>query len=390
MKKLTLRYRRWLIRRSRYGQRTKQRGSGRSRSRNSRIVTAWYGDRVERVLCVREPRIPPSEICLVSNPLETLSFLDGWRERHAIKSNVVNPKRYNWVRQAKRKGQLSRIKGYVDYSKINYISTAMALIIAAEYDRARRLIESVPPTINLDEWNSRVFSKLYELGFFEIVGLSEGVDSLYHDDGDIRTMRIVSGRNAADLQSASENLIELSRYIDEDGPIGEEVLKALNSALSEAMVNVSRHAYPEDHNFAYKHVGAWWMTAAADRGNRSLTVVMYDQGASIPVTLPKKSKWRAARDFVLRNMSTHKSFEYQDDATYIEGAMRLGETQTGEPGRGEGLPQMMELIDVCRSGALTIWSRGGVCRYTQNGGTVGGNYEHSVGGTLIEWIIRLP
>jgi anti-sigma regulatory factor (Ser/Thr protein kinase) len=284
----------------------------------------------------------------------------------------------------------SRIKGYVDYSVIEYISTAAALVIAAEYDRAGRLMDAVPPTINLDEWSESVFSKLYELGFFEIVRLSENVADLYRDIGNVRTMRIVSGVNAADLQRTSENLIGLSKFIDEDGPLGDDIVFALNSALSEAMVNVSRHAYPEDQEFAYRHVGSWWVTATADRGNRRLTVVMYDQGASIPVTLPKKGWRQTVQDFVMRNMTSHKEFAYQDDGTYIEGAMRRGQTQTGEPGRGEGLPQMMELIDICGSGSLTIWSRGGECRYKPGTGMTRRSYPCSIGGTLIEWVIELP
>jgi hypothetical protein len=381
MNKLTVRYKRWLVRRSRNG--------AKRRSLNRHIVTAWFGDRVEEVLCVREPRRPPAVICLEKNLIETLSFLDDWRNRHAIRSSVADPKRYQWSIKPKRKGKLRRINGYVDYSNIEFISTAAALVIAAEYDRAGRLMESVPPTINLKHWSDSVFAKLYELGFFEIVRLSENVDRLYQDAGEVRTMRIVSGTNAADLQRTSEDLIQLSKFIDEGGPLSEDTIFALNSALSEAMVNVARHAYPRDYEFSYKHVDSWWVTASAHRGNKRLTVVMYDQGASIPVTFPKKDWTRAVQDFVVRNLTLHKEFEYQDDSTFIKGAMRRGQTQTGEPGRGEGLPQMMELIDVCGAGSLTIWSRGGVCRYVMGREIESYSYPCSVGGTLIEWVIDL-
>lgn len=390
MKKLTGRYKRWLVRRARIGSRTQRRTRTKTISNQRHVVTAWFGDRVEEVLCVREPRRPPSVICLHENAVETLSFFDEWRSKHAIKSTVANPQRYEWVGKPTRNGRLGRIKGYVDYSVIKSISTASALIIAAEYDRAAKLIGSVPPTINLDDWSEQVFSKLYELGFFEIVGLSQDVGQLYQDSGNVRTMRIVSGTNAADLQRTSEDLIALSKFIDEGGPLSEDIVSALNSALSEAMVNVSRHAYPQDYGFSYQHVGSWWVTASAHRGNRRLTVVMYDQGASIPVTLPKKRWTRAVQDFVMRNLTLHKEFEYQDDAAYIEGAMRRGETQTAEPGRGEGLPQMMELIDICGAGSLTIWSRGGVCRYVPGRGIERTSHRSSVGGTLIEWVIDLP
>ncbi len=389
MKKLTVRYKRWLVRRAHSGLLLKSKRRGRRSSVYSRIVTAWFGDRIEKVLCNREPRRPPETICLQENPSETLTFFDEWRGRHAISGSETDPQRYRWVAKPKKNGKLGRIGGYVDYSAIKFISTASALTIAAEYDRARRLIGDVPPTINLDDWSEQVFSKLFELGFFEIVGLSQSVGQLYQDSGDVRTMKIVSGRNAADLQRTSENLIELSKFIDASGPLDDDIVSALNSALSEAMVNVARHAYPEDYDFAYKHVDSWWMTASAHRGHRLLTVVMYDQGASIPVTFPKKKWTRAVQDFVIRNLTLQKEFEYQDDAAYIEGAMRRGETQTGEPGRGEGLPQMMDLVDICGAGSLTIWSRGGAGRYTHGKGIQSSSHRRSVGGTLIEWVIDL-
>ena len=50
----------------------------------------------------------------------------------------------------------------------------------------------------------------------------------------------------------------------------------------------------------------------------------------------------SVQQYILQNLLVEKQFEYQDDATYIEGAMRHGRTQTQERGRGEGLPQMKE------------------------------------------------
>lgn len=390
MKKLTERYKKWLVRRARGESWRRKRKQTRHNVKYKRVVTAWFGDRTEDVLCVREPRTPPPIICLQKNPQATLSFFDEWRSKMAIKSSTSTLHRYGWVETPRRNGRIKKINGYMDYSSIEFISTASALIIAAEYDRAARIIGDVPPTIDLDHWSEQVFSKLYELGFFEIVGLSQRVGELYQDSGDVRTMKIVSGTNAADLQRTSEQLIDLSKFIDVEGPLNEDVVSALNSALSEAMVNVSRHAYPGDYPFKYRHVESWWVTASAHRLDGRLTIVMYDQGASIPITLPKKKWTQAIRDFVLRNLTPHKEFEYQDDAAYIQGAMRRGETHTGEPGRGEGLPQMMELIDICGSGSLTIWSRGGFCRYQPGKRLVRDSYPWSVGGTLIEWVIDLP
>lgn len=389
MKKLTDTYKRWLLHRAR-----KEAGVMRKRKYKyksvNHFVTAWFGDDVEEVLCVGSPTKPPEIICFHNNIDDTLSFLHKWRVKHAIKTDGPNPERYHWVSNIDRKGKRKKIRSYSDYSIIKEISTAAALVIAAEYDRTRRLIGSVPPTINLGQWRENVFGKFYELGFFEIVGLSENVRELYHDNGDIRTMRIISGRNTNELQHTSECLIELSKYIGTEGAMSEDIELALNSALSEAMANVSKHAYPDYHAFQYQHISSWWVTASADRSTRKLTVVMYDQGASIPVTWPRKTWIAHIQDFISNNRLAHKEFEYQDDATYVKGAMLRGNTQTDELGRGEGLPQMKELVDICGAGSLTIWSRGGVWRYKPNEPLVTASHRCSVGGTLIEWVIELP
>ncbi|MAS41711.1 MAG: hypothetical protein CML46_17745 [Rhodobacteraceae bacterium] len=99
---------------------------------------------------------------------------------------------------------------------------------------------------------------------------------------------------------------------------------------------------------------------------------------------------RTLVDMLRRPLSSQPEFEFQDDAIYIEGAMARGETQTGEPGRGEGLPQMMELVDICGSGSLTIYSRGGMARYRCGQDIEIRSFPHSVGGTLIEWEMEFP
>lgn len=390
MKKLSKGYKKWLLYRSQRQFRQRRRYS-RYRQRPSRhIVRAWSGEAIQRVISTRPPYKPPPIICFRENTVATLAFFDRWREDFAIRRHRDNVQRYKWLSPPNRSGRLPRIRGYIDFSEISNIATAPALVMAAEYDRAAQLIGSTPPTINLDEWNRDVLSKLFQLGFFDILGITDNVRELYHDDGAVRTMRIVRGTNTSDLQRTSERLISLSNFLDADGPMTEEVVLALNSALSEAMANVARHAYPPEFDFRFTHVNAWWVTASADRTNRRLTVVVYDQGASIPVTIPQKPWMHSVQQYILQNLLVEKQFEYQDDATYIEGAMRHGRTQTQERGRGEGLPQMKELVDICGGGSLTIWSRGGVCQYTPDAELAKATYEFSVGGTLIEWVMDLP
>lgn len=158
-------------------------------------------------------------------------------------------------------------------------------------------------------------------------------------------------------------------------------------------MNVKMHAYTGDHRFQFRHVGRWWLTGSADRANRVLNVVIYDQGATIPLTYDKLPKHREVLEFIkggLASIAGGRS-PYASDAVHIEAAMKYGNSQTDRPNRGKGLPQMQDAIDAAGNGRLFVASRGGQYLYGDGKG-VGrkATYRHSIGGTLIEWTIQLP
>ncbi|WP_420337813.1 ATP-binding protein [Roseibium sp.] len=298
-----------------------------------------------------------------------------------------------WISLDEKDNNLPKIRTYYDFSNITSIDTSAALILTAEYDRLSKLIKKVPVTINLEDWSEQVFQKLYELGFFEVLQLTSDVKERYRDNGHTRTMKILSGSDAGEIQIASEKLMELCHFIDPGVELDDDQRIAINTAVSEGMINVARHAYKTtpDYDFEYEHVKSWWLTATADRLNRRLTIALFDQGASIPVTLPKQPQWKALLDRVFPTVAANEDgHKYRNDGRYIQTALKLRETSTEEPGRGLGLPQMKELIDTFNLGSLTIWSRGGQCTYNGYGKSSVDSHIYSVGGTLIEWIIELP
>lgn len=387
MKKLTKSYKNWLLHRARFEGKKPTRI--RQREKRSHIVRAWYGEDIEEVVSENLPEIPPLEICLSANADETLKFISDWRNRFKSLLPSESTKTFNWFKNGKSSGKKRRIAGYTDFSQITRFSTAPALVITAEYDRLRTLMDDVPPTINLDEWKDSVFRRLYEMGFFEILGLTENVSERYFTSGDVRTMKIISGTNSAQLAEASQSILELCDFLGEVRQIQDDVEIALNNALSEAMINVSKHAYPHDHDFKFRHVGKWWVTASVDRGSRELTVVIYDQGASIPVTFAQKNWSQTVRDFFASVLTLKPSFDFENDATYIEGAMKPRSSQTGQAFRGLGLPEMKDLVDICGRGSLRIFSRGGECYYEAGRQLQRRSRDHSIGGTLIEWTLHL-
>lgn len=387
MKKLTKSYKKWQLQRARFEAKKPLRM--RKREKRSHVVRAWYGEDFEEVVSENRPNIPPLEICLAANPDETLKFISDWRSKFKSLLPSASKTTFNWFKNPKSPGGKRRISGYTDFSQISRLSTAPALVMTAEYDRLRTLMDDVPPTINLDDWQDQVFGRFYEMGFFEVLGLTESVSDRYFTSGNVRTMKIISGTNSAELAEASQSILGLCDFLGEALQIQEDVEIALNNALSEAMINVSKHAYPSEHEFKLRHVGKWWVTASVDRGSRELTVVIYDQGASIPVTFAQKNWSQTARDFLASILTSKPSFEFENDGTYIEGAMKPRSSQTGKPFRGLGLPEMRDLVDICGRGSLRIFSRGGECYYEAGRQLQRRSRDHSIGGTLIEWTLHL-
>jgi hypothetical protein len=280
---------------------------------------------------------------------------------------------------------------YIDFTPIRYISTAAALVLAAEYDRARIIIGRPSPLIDLHEWDKEVFERLLQLGFFQAVGMGK-IENGEHAtiNEDVMTLRFVSGSDASETEQADQMLLELARFIDPASELDEAIAVPLNSALSEAMVNVRMHAYPKDVRFRFRHVGRWWLAGTADRKKRFLSIAIYDQGASIPVTYPRQQWSSAVKAYVGEMLSFGARSLYANDPVHIAAAMQYGNSNTDRPNRGKGLPQMLEAIDQAGDGQLLVISRGG--RYLYRNGKVAErkHYRRSIGGTLIEWTIQLP
>lgn len=353
------------------------------------IVNAWTDEGIEKILCRNAPYLPPKVICFDRNADQSMLFMDNLRT--LLRSDQdLKFEGLNWLKPARKKRGLKRLERYFDFSKVEFMSTAATLVFVAEYDRISSLVCKPPPIIDLDKWDKSLFSKLFEIGFFEVLGLTEKVENRYVTSGNIQSMRIIRGNNASQLNEASNSIINLCRFLKTDEVLSEELLLALNNSISEAMINVARHAYPNGYEFKFKHVSKWWVTASIDRTTRILTIVIYDQGASIPVTFPWK-EWRdIVKYYVDKILVQDKKFDFENDGAYISGAMLPQKSQTNQINRGLGLPEMKDLIDICGEGSLSIFSRGGEYRYEFDKSARHISRPYSVGGTLIEWKLRLP
>ncbi|WP_323033677.1 ATP-binding protein [Paracoccus sp. (in: a-proteobacteria)] len=351
-------------------------------------VTLWDGHNVEQAISIRRPVIVPSPLSIHENQAETLKFLKDLREGFAKSRQKGNNSFVD------RRSATPVIKRYADFSQLSEISTAAALIVTAEYERVGRILSRVPPTVNLDLWNADVFTKLYDLGFFEVIGLAEDVRPKIYETNNQKSMRIISMTRGDRLAEVDESLTNLGSFLCADEAVFSKYVVEILTSISEALANVGHHAYPNDHHFEIEHIGKSWITASADRSNGMLTVAVYDQGVSIPVTyanLELMDKPRAfLRDLKEKVSSDGEANPYLHDGALISVAARFGRSQTAHDHRGRGLPQMRQLIDRIGNGEMMIYSRGGWCQ-CQDGDRVDyGNLPFSVGGTLIEWKIQVP
>ncbi|MGY5811981.1 hypothetical protein ACXHXG_30310 [Rhizobium sp. LEGMi198b] len=345
----------------------------------------WQGGDPEDAISMTRPERPPQKLCFKDNMNESLKFFDRIRDStqrtHKAKNKLVD--------RSKGPGKLPRLVGYLDFSYPTYISTAAAVVLAAEFERLAAVDGEVPPTVNLHLWNEQVFRKLAQLGFFEIVGFIANRDDVIIEEGDTRTMRIVSTKNADDLAKVDVALQQLGTFLNPVQRIPDDIIIPFLTALSEAMSNVTNHAYPEDFIPPYPHINSLWVAATADRSKNTLTVVLYDQGVTIPYTYPRIDRLERVLKYLRRTLRREPKFEYENDGIYIRAAMKYGGSRTDQRHRGKGLPQMIQVIEQAGVGAMTVYSRGGWCKRDSNGRFSSGAVPFSFGGTLIEWTVEL-
>ncbi|MFT4129982.1 hypothetical protein [Labrys sp. (in: a-proteobacteria)] len=159
----------------------------------------------------------------------------------------------------------------------------------------------------------------------------------------------------------------------------------MSSALSDAVENVLGHAYPDHWPGGWRRVSRWWMLGAADPVKRQVTLAIYDQGITIPASLPKI--WGAMD--VARVFARDYKVQFSPDATTYDGqtidaAMKIGATSTQLAHRGLGLNKIREAMLKCVEGQLRIISRCGECVYSADGKVAIKNHTVPLFGTFVE------
>ncbi len=364
----------------------------RSKPKYYKRVELWQGGDPEFGICLNRPLVPPSILSFDNNPEETIGFFQ--KIRRGFDTSMESRK--SFIKRCDKIGPV--ITGYSDFSLIENISTAASVVLAADYQRLMMLFGEVPPTVELSKWSDPVFNKLYQLGFFEILGHTPDVSDRLTEDGNTLTMRIVSAENAHPthfgiIDSSIQELVKFllgAGEIQISNELDSQIVDLLTS-ISEALTNVTQHAYPKEFKKTHECIERYWVSASADRGNRLLTIVVYDQGATVPGTYPRLSLGRNPVRFLRRALRRDiDEFDYANDHTYIRAAMRYGRSQTDEPFRGKGFPQMLEQLQKIGNGRMRVYSRAGCCIAPTKKKMKSLSFNNSLGGTLVEWKVEIP
>jgi anti-sigma regulatory factor (Ser/Thr protein kinase) len=328
----------------------------------------------------------PTVMCFEENPAETLSTIVS------LRANLGRPSRgtrSQTVRSKRRNGQPRWLGRYRDFTFLKKITPAAALVLAAEYARWSELAGTSLWIADVESWNTDIIDTLWRIGFFNIIGFSSLPEQKL--DPETVVLQMKSG-NTADGQAVTDLLDELRNLLPElEG--SKAVLVHLYGAMIDAVENVVGHAYPADIQTEYPHIGRWWMTGALDRKAKRTMAVVYDQGISIPVSLPRWSRYNAVVSR-MRQIASAIGVELKDagsesDGWAIESAVEESATSTGEVHRGKGLARMKDFVDECEDGYLRIISRRGQVVFRPRQKPLVSSNETSIGGTLIEWNVLL-
>lgn len=269
----------------------------------------------------------------------------------------------------------------VCFDYLKSISTSAALVLTAElskWDDAIR--QNLTP--NVKNWDNDILRRFKELGFF----------SLFKNSPDeLRNVKITEGANINLVKYIKGKCgdAKKTRVLKDEIKmiVGDDIRKwtFLHSGLTEAITNVSHHAYPEQYDFVENDKN-WYMSGGFDRRTKELKVVFYDQGIGIPKSLPTSTVREMVFEFI-SNLNIDAA-ERRKDATLIKAAVQSSRTSTGKPDRGKGLQDLLEFIRQRQNGYLSILSLRGLYKFTVRHSVETSKSEHFVSpipGTLIIW-----
>jgi hypothetical protein len=334
----------------------------------------------------------PANFCLMENYDAVASFLEELRHSLTITGQKLNALRLEGGMRRRMSWNRTIVESYIDFATLKRISPVSALVLASEYDRAINVfsINDWLRAINVDSWDPEVFQTLNDVGFLSLLGVEKAADLAVRNG--IVTVPFLSGTkvNGASIDKLIRAMASLA---DSSGVHDSDTLlqrSRVYDGLGEAIQNVEDHAYPTGAFGDYPVVKKWWMTGAVEPSKKRFTIAIYDQGISIPVSLPRWTRFAEFRSEFARVVgSEYDPVAPEYDGETIAQAVQLGRSSTGESWHGKGLPVIRKIVDNCPGGRVRILSRNGEYSYSTGQKPTYMSHSSPIAGTLVEWELLL-
>jgi hypothetical protein len=342
---------------------SKQKAEDRRRAESGGLQKHVKGEIVRSPLTSREQRRVGHELIKLPQTLDLVSHF------------VVTAEA---IRSIRRLALKEKRPVMLDFSDVTTLRPSALLLLLAEIHRSRLMHGSSRMTGSYPK-DPKIERMLDATGFFKLLGVKSRIKQKpqrypmehvgYHSEkhevkGTVRKFR----------ESLLGTKIVMSAA----------VRSRLYRAITEAMLNVSHHAYPVSKTKMHPERGRWWLTGSVNRKAGILTIMFCDLGVGIPDTLPKIYTMELIRS-VLSLLPGIKP----DDAQMIRAGMTIGRTATGVEGRGRGLNDLRRFVEDVGVGELHIFSRKGHYLYDPVNGDKIVNYGIGMGGTLIMWSVPI-
>ncbi|WP_066827630.1 hypothetical protein [Sphingomonas mali] len=284
------------------------------------------------------------------------------------------PQAAGFLHQIRRHSRQQNVGIRLDLSRVTAMWSPTALRIRAEIDRALACRANPKPFLCIRPVDHKMDEVFAQIGIYEAIGLKCDISSKRDD---VMHWRLATGVLSEGVKGGSL----LEQY---EGRLAEGLKRGLYGGIIEAMTNTVQHAYEGRDGEALRHnIGKRWWLLSQER-NDILTVAICDLGIGISESLPRSGTFsvEAVTD-MLKGLGIART-----DANAIRAAIELGRTRTNIKGRGRGLHDIVEAVNLSEAGRVMIGSNRGMFTTTE-GKSYARNFGDSVPGTIIWWTVGI-
>jgi hypothetical protein len=269
----------------------------------------------------------------------------------------------------------------IDFTETKRMVVCGTLLFYSELCSIKKEIKTLDLLSCIPPKDETVAQVLEHLGIFSMLGCRSSVKP---ERADVINWKIASGENT--------DATDVGKILESQSKLPASKSKKIFRGVSEAMTNVSQHAYLnlQDDRFEFAKNKGWWMFCREEDDH--IFVAICDLGVGIPVTLPKTiEKDQEESNLVKILLNLFGSKGKYSDGELIQAAIEVKRSRTKKRHRGKGLLDMIKAIETT-NGRLAILSNKGGYLYNVSGKTPSEdvkNYKDSINGTLILWSLPL-